>query len=262
MLSYVSMDNSFLMPENTNNHTYGHKFCQTLSFYIFVNIILPIAIQTNHSLFTMMYLCYVILLCCNVGKHTFLSCIDSSSTEKDRRYSPQALSVHAIGSTGTHTGITNSVRKKESIHDQTYPMVESTPSTKKTIPPSTNGNREGADIIEQSQPGIPFSESQFYARTLNIPYSKRPDFNDRKADEYYSSPPSNEVFYDTIDDLNRYKDQMINNKGKKKLYQIFNITFYLYIVIPIKRKEEEKIIQNQELFISEPVDSKFSFFVN
>lgn len=69
--------------------------------------------------------------------------------------------------------------------------------------------------MQQSQSRIPFVESQFYARSSNIPYSKLYDFNGKKADEFHSSSPINDVFHDAIDDLNRNKDQVMNSKGKK-----------------------------------------------
>jgi hypothetical protein len=77
--------------------------------------------------------------------------LDSAPLENNR----------AIGSSGTHTGITNAVRTNETINDQLYPRVESTPSTMVE-------KREGENVIS-------LAESQFYART-----SKGPDLNDNK----------------------------------------------------------------------------------
>ncbi len=104
------------------------------------------------------------------------------SLEKDHRETTRTISIQNIGSSGTSTGITNSVRKNETINDQIYPMVESTPSTTKTVAEK----REGEDAIQQS--GIALAESQFYARSSNTPHLKRHDFNEKK---------------ETIDDLNK-----------------------------------------------------------
>jgi len=119
--------------------------------------------------------------------------LDSSSPEKDHHENTRAISIHTIGSSGTSTGITNSVRKHGTTNDQTYSMVESTPSTTKTM----GEKREGENIVEQS--GIAFVESQFYARTSNTPYLERHDFNDKK---------------DTIDDLNKVIPTNLNEEKK------------------------------------------------
>ena len=135
--------------------------------------------------------------------------IDSSSTTgKDQQENVQVIANRNIGSSGPNTGITNSVRKNETINNT---VIESIPST--------NDKKEG----------ISFAETQFYARTSNTPpCSKRHDINN----EIYSSPPLDDTFHDATDDLNISKDQLTN--------------------------EEEK---TQELFIKEPVDSKFEIFI-
>jgi len=98
------------------------------------------------------------------------------SLEKDHRETTRTISIQNIGSSGTSTGITNSVRKNETINDQTSAMVESTaPSTTKILA----GKREGED-----KTGISFAESQFYARTSNTPSIKR---QGEKANEISSS---------------------------------------------------------------------------
>jgi hypothetical protein len=103
--------------------------------------------------------------------------LDSSLPEKDHREN-----IQTIGSSGTSTGITNSVRKNETVNNQTYAVVESTPSTTKII----GEKREGENIKQQSE--ITLAESQFYARTSNTPYSKRHEANEEN---------------ETIDDLKK-----------------------------------------------------------
>jgi len=125
------------------------------------------------------------------------------SLEKDHRETTRTISIQNIGSSGTSTGITNSVRKNETINK---PMVDSTSSTTKTVAKK----REEEDIIQQS--GIVLAESQFYVRSSNTPNLKRHDFNEKK---------------ETIDNFNK--------------------------VIPTNLYEEKKVIQNQELFINEPI---------
>jgi hypothetical protein len=122
--------------------------------------------------------------------------IDSSSTTgKDQRENVQVIANRNIGSSGPNTGITNSVRKNETINNT---VIESIPST--------NDKKEG----------ISFAETQFYARTSNTPpCSKRHDINDEKiTNEIYSSPPLDDTFHDAIDDLNISKDQLINEEEK------------------------------------------------
>ncbi|CAF0986323.1 unnamed protein product [Rotaria sp. Silwood1] len=169
-----------------------------------------------------------------------------SSPERDARNNTRAISVHNIGNDGTCTGITNSVRKNETINDQTYAMVDATPSITKPKTISINEKKEGEDIIQQQhhqqQPppppsGISLAESQFYARSSGTPLTKRHDFIDEKVNEVYSSPLADDTFHDAINDLNINKDQVMNEK-----------------VIPTDSIEEEKVVQNQELFINEPVN--------
>jgi hypothetical protein len=86
--------------------------------------------------------------------------IFSLDSSKDHHENTRPLSIHSnIGSSGTSTGITNSVRKNEKAHDQVSPMVvEVIPSTTKIIPEKKEGEER-----------ISLSESQFYARTSNTP---------------------------------------------------------------------------------------------
>ncbi|CAF1131336.1 unnamed protein product [Adineta steineri] len=170
---------------------------------------------------------------CTSSKNTAKSegtLLHSSTLERDRRNSVQAISNHTIGSSGTHTGITNAIRKNETTTD---PMVESFSSAKNTILIPTNGEREGEDIIQPTKSGISFVEPQFYARSSNIPQPKRSDFVSKKAEEFYSSPKP------ILDDFKNNKDQIIINDK----------------VIPRKWNNEEKPIQTQELFINESGNS-------
>jgi hypothetical protein len=87
-------------------------------------------------------------------------------------------------------------------------------SSTKTI----NGKKEGRDIMQgEQQTGSSFAESQFYARTSNTPTTKRHGLIQKNSDEIYSTPPIEDTFHDAIDDLNISKDQIIDDKGKKKI---------------------------------------------
>ncbi|CAF2819700.1 unnamed protein product [Rotaria sp. Silwood2] len=172
---------------------------------------------------------------------------DLSSPERDPRNNIRPISVHNIGNDGTCTGITNAVRKSETINDQTYAIVDSTPSTTKIKIISTNEKKEGEDVIQQQQQQqqqpteISLAESQFYARSSGTPYTKRHELIDEKVNEVYSSPPADDTFHDAINDFNINKDQIMHEK-----------------VIPTDLNEEENVIQNQELFINEPVNTNSS----
>ncbi|CAF1347565.1 unnamed protein product [Rotaria magnacalcarata] len=162
--------------------------------------------------------------------------LDSSLPVKDQCNNVRAISTNTIGNDGTSMGITNSVRKHETPNDQTISMVESTPSTTKPKSTTTNEKREGADIVQpQQQSGISFAESQFYARTSDSPYSKRHHFNDEKVTEAYSSPQVDDTCQDVTNDLDINKDQWMNEE-----------------IISTDSNEEEKFVQNHELFIDEP----------
>lgn len=82
----------------------------------------------------------------------------------------------------TSTGITNSVRKNETI--------ESTPSTTKNLVEK----REGEEMIIPKTETT-FAESQFYARTSSTPYSKRQDLNEKKI----ISPKQESIINEPID---------------------------------------------------------------
>ncbi len=147
--------------------------------------------------------------------------IDSSSPEKDRYITTRALSINDIGTTGTSTGITNSIHKNEITNDQADALVESSPFIQFSSIKTTNGKREGRDIMQrEQQSGSSFGETQFYARTSRTPpTNKRHDLIYQKSDEIYSSPPISppieDTFHDAIDDLNTNKDQIIDDKSKK-----------------------------------------------
>jgi hypothetical protein len=154
--------------------------------------------------------------------------IDSPSTANDRFISVRAISIHDIGTSGTSTGITNSVRKNESRTDQTDVLVESSPSRQLSSIKITNGTKEGRDIMQrEEQTGSSFAESQFYARTSNTPNIKRHGLIQKNSDEIYSTPPIEDTFHDAIDDLNTNKDQ-INDDKSKKICIFFSLRFIIY----------------------------------
>ncbi|CAF1063837.1 unnamed protein product [Adineta ricciae] len=150
-----------------------------------------------------------------------------STPDKDSRHGAQ----HHIGSSGTHTGITNSVRKNETRTERKHPTVESTPSIRSNAvsTPIITREREGDDIMQQSNAGISLTESQFYARTSNTPQTKRSDLNERKM---------NEISHDNVADMKISRNQMVRDN-----------------VLPTHWIRDEKAVQKQEFVLNEPVDT-------
>jgi hypothetical protein len=69
----------------------------------------------------------------------------------------------------------------------------------------------------EQQSGSSLAETQFYARTSHTPTTtKRHELIYQKSDDIYSTPPIEDTFHDAIDDLNTNKDQIIDDKSKKK----------------------------------------------
>ncbi|UJR20854.1 hypothetical protein I4U23_023964 [Adineta vaga] len=175
---------------------------------------------------------------CTSSKNTARSegtLLHSSTPERDHRHGiPAAISQHTVGSSGAHTGITNSVRKNETKTEKKYSTAESTPSTRNNTvsTPVINKEKEGENIIQQSKSGPSFIESQFYARTSNTPQTKRSDLNGTK---------SNERSHDAVDDLKISIDQMIHSNGS-----------------PTHRNRDDRAVQKQELYINESIDMNSS----
>ncbi len=161
--------------------------------------------------------------CCFIaGIHTHSDHIDFSSPEKDRSIGTRAISYHDIGSSGTSTGLTNSIRKHENTIDQADILVESSFPKHLSSTKTTNGKKEGRDIMEHEQQSrSSLAESQFYARTSNTPITQRHDLIYTKSDEIYSSPPMDDIFHDAIDDLSTNQDQTIDDKSKQNLHFLF-----------------------------------------
>jgi hypothetical protein len=149
--------------------------------------------------------------------------IDSSSQEPVRSISARTISFHDIGTSGTSTGITNSVRQNEATNGRADVLVEASSSLQLSSAKTINGKREGRDIMQPEQQSEPsLAESQFYARTSSTPSTKRHDLIFQESDEIYSSPPPiDDTFHDAIDDLNMTKDQIIDDKSKKFAFFLF-----------------------------------------
>lgn len=233
---WISWSNDcFPSVDNPNNIRHGHKFFPILSFRIFVNIasqtvIIP-RLLTGLSLSVSLSLIHtgvftlhcssisdLLLFCISRRRSSRFWCLESSLAERDPRDSARTVSLHPTA--GTSTGLTNSVRQNETQNDQTYALVEPTPSVQQIIPPpivrtTTHGMKEGESLMQRQSPaGISLAESQFYVRTSNLPDAKQRDIIDRKSDELYSSPPADDTYHDAIDDLSMPKDPMVFDKGK------------------------------------------------
>jgi hypothetical protein len=95
-------------------------------------------------------------------------------------------------------------------------LVDSSPSVQLSSTKTTNGRKEGRDIMQrEQQSGLSLAETQFYARTSHTPTTKRHGLIFQKSDEIYSTPPIEDTFHDAIDDLNTNKEQIIDDKSKK-----------------------------------------------
>jgi hypothetical protein len=171
--------------------------------------------------------------------------LDSSSAEKDRYISARAISIHDIGTNGTSTGITNSIHKNERTTNQADVLVDSSPSIQFSSTKTTNGKKEGRNIMQrEQQSGSSLAETQFYARTSHTPTTtKRHELIYQKSDDIYSTPPIEDTFHDAIDDLNTNKDQIIDDKNMPtKIYSDWSSPY------------ENEYMQTQELFITEATD--------
>jgi hypothetical protein len=157
--------------------------------------------------------------------------IDSPLPRKSSYISARAISIHDIGTSGTSTGITNSIRKNEITIDQADLLVESSPSIQLSSTKTTNGR----DIMQREQQSGPsLAESQFYARSSHTPTTKRHDLIYPKSDEIYSSPPIEDTFHDAVDDLNTNQDPIIDEKSKKICIFFCVASFIEYKSITIK----------------------------
>lgn len=143
--------------------------------------------------------------------------IDSSSPGKDRSISARAISVHDIISSGTSTGITNSVRKDEINIDPPDVLVETNPSILFSSATTTRDiKKDRSNIMErEQQPASSFAESQFYARTSDAPTIKRYDFIYEKSDQTCPIPIVEDTFHDAMDDHDMNKHKIIDIESKK-----------------------------------------------
>ena len=229
VLSYTRMTNSSngSSPsiDKPNSITHGHQFSPTLPIHIFVTRASPTVIDTHHSplslssLFTLLYCRRTVLPFCRlIGQHLFPWRLGSSSLERDHRDSARAISITNPGSTGASTGITNAVRRNETVDDRTYPLIAPTPSGHLSTTTTTNGKRDEEDLMQHQQTlpqsKVSLAESQFYARTSMTPNTKRTDVLNGKSDGTHSSTPIDDTFHDATDDLNMSKDQTVPSKGK------------------------------------------------
>ena len=162
--------------------------------------------------------CYCDINCCSTITSTFIFlglCLDSSSTEKDRPISTRALSIHDIGTSGTSTGITNSIYKTSINDEQADVLLDSSPSIQLSLTKTTNGKGAEEDIMQREQQSGPsLAETQFYARTTPTPVSKRHALIFQKSEEIYSTPPLEPTFQDPIDHYKANSNRFIDDQSK------------------------------------------------
>lgn len=153
-----------------------------------------------------------------------LSDLDSFGPETSRFSSIQLLSSHDIGHIGTSTGITNSIRKSELIHDQTdikselslspHYLSSAKPTTISSYATNNKNNKENL-MHREDTAGFSLSESQFYARTSLTPITKRKDFIYKPTEDMFASAPCEETFHDAVEDFQIRQDQSIDEKSKR-----------------------------------------------